>query len=100
MKNALRIGFAAVLLSSVSANAAPVMIDLPQADLTLKAGPGVETAANDCQTCHSLDYIQTQPPRMGTAFWNAEVTKMIKTYGAPISDPDAKTIADYLAQTY
>jgi hypothetical protein len=37
---------------------------------------------------------------MGPAFWNAEVTKMIKTYGAPISDPDAKAIADYLAQTY
>jgi hypothetical protein len=25
---------------------------------------------------------------------------MIKTYGAPIAEADAKTIADYLAQTY
>jgi hypothetical protein len=41
-----------------------------------------------------------QPPKKGKAFWEAEVTKMIKTYGAPINEADAKVIADYLAQTY
>jgi hypothetical protein len=100
MRNALRLGLLAALLSAVSAHASPVGIDLPQPEQTLKPGPGVEIASNDCRTCHSLDYIQTQPPHMGAAFWNAEVTKMIKTYGAPIPDPDAKAIADYLAQTY
>jgi hypothetical protein len=38
--------------------------------------------------------------RPGKAFWEAEVTKMIKVYHAPISDADAKAIADYLAKTY
>jgi sulfite dehydrogenase (cytochrome) subunit B len=31
---------------------------------------------------------------------DAEVTKMIKVYGAPISDADAAVIADYLKQNY
>jgi sulfite dehydrogenase (cytochrome) subunit B len=80
--------------------AAPVSIDLPQPEFTLKPGPGAETAMNDCQICHSLDYILTQPPNMGDKFWDGEVTKMIKTYGAPIPETDAKEIADYLKKNY
>ena len=30
----------------------------------------------------------------------AEVTKMIKAFGAPINDADAKIIADYLKKNY
>jgi uncharacterized protein (DUF697 family) len=41
-----------------------------------------------------------QPAKKGHAFWSAEVTKMIKVYGAPIEEADAKAIADYLAATY
>jgi hypothetical protein len=37
---------------------------------------------------------------MNRGVWDAEVTKMIKAYGAPISDADAKEIADYLAKNY
>jgi hypothetical protein len=37
---------------------------------------------------------------MGHAFWEAEVNKMKKTYGAPIDDADLKGIADYLSATY
>jgi hypothetical protein len=33
-------------------------------------------------------------------FWQAEVTKMIKVYGAPIDDADVGKIVDYLAATY
>jgi len=33
-------------------------------------------------------------------FWQAEVTKMIKVYGAPIEDADVGKIVDYLAATY
>lgn len=33
-------------------------------------------------------------------FWQAEVTKMIKLYGAPIEDADVGKIVDYLAATY
>jgi hypothetical protein len=31
---------------------------------------------------------------------NAEVTKMIKTFGAPICETDVKAIADYLTKNY
>ena len=32
--------------------------------------------------------------------WQGVVTKMIKVYGAPISDPDAQAIVEYLATAY
>jgi len=32
--------------------------------------------------------------------WDAEVTKMIKAFGAPIDDSDALIIRDYLKQNY
>jgi hypothetical protein len=51
-------------------------------------------------SCHSVDYINTQPPQSGKEFWEGEVKKMIKSYHAPISEADAKAIADYLAKTY
>jgi hypothetical protein len=37
---------------------------------------------------------------LNAAGWTAEVTKMIKAFGAPIDDGDAKAIADYLAKNY
>lgn len=49
-----------------------------------------------CGACHSTDYIMTQPPRQGHAFWQSEVTKMIKTFGADIPPADAATIVTYL----
>ena len=92
--------FAAVLtLTSVSV-AEPLTYALPEETATLRPGPGMEAAQNNCLTCHSFDFISTQPPGRGKAFWEAEVTKMIKSYHAPITEEDAKTIADYLAKTY
>lgn len=82
------------------ARAKPVTYDLPEETAVLKPGPGVEAARGNCASCHSADYIAMQPPKKGKAFWEAEVTKMIKVYGAPIEEADAKAIADYLAQTY
>jgi mono/diheme cytochrome c family protein len=84
------------------ASGAPVKIELPEEIAAFKAGPGVEAAQNNCFTCHSPDYINTQPtgPKFGKEFWTAEVTKMIKVFGAPIADDDAKKIIDYLAATY
>jgi sulfite dehydrogenase (cytochrome) subunit B len=74
--------------------------ELPEETATLRPGPGMETAQNNCLTCHSIDYVITQPPNRGKAFWEAEVAKMIKAYHAPINDSDAKAIVDYLAKTY
>lgn len=95
-----RMAAIALLTFTPAAIAEPVTYDLPEETAVLKPGPGVEAAQNNCLACHSADYIQTQPPKRGKAFWDAEVTKMIKVYGAPINEADANTIADYLAQTY
>ena len=85
-----------------SANAAPVSYALPDETAAFKPGPNLEVVQNNCTDCHSADYINTQPrgPKFKKDFWQAEVTKMIKVYGAPIDDADAAKIVDYLAATY
>jgi sulfite dehydrogenase (cytochrome) subunit B len=90
----------AVLIYAGVSCASPLTYTLPEETATLRPGPGMETAQNNCVTCHSLDYISTQPPNRGKAFWQTEVTKMIEAYHAPIDDADAQTIVDYLAKTY
>jgi mono/diheme cytochrome c family protein len=93
---------ALALASGAPASGAPAKIELPEEIAALKPGPGVETAENNCLACHSADYVNTQPTgaKFGREFWTAEVTKMIKVYGAPIADDDARKITDYLAATY
>lgn len=68
--------------------------------LRLKAAPGMETVENNCSSCHSVDYILTNSPFLTRAGWRAEVEKMSKDYGAPISEDDAERIVDYLADNY
>jgi sulfite dehydrogenase (cytochrome) subunit B len=68
--------------------------------IVLKEGPGREKIEASCGSCHSLDYILTNSPFMGRPVWDAEVTKMIKAFGAPINDADAKDIAEYLTRNY
>ena len=81
--------------------AAEKSITLPADDTlaALKPGPGMEVVHNTCVPCHSTDYIVIQP-RGDAKQWQGVVTKMIKVYGAPISDQDAKTIVEYLASAY
>ena len=85
-----------------SAYAAPVSYTLPEETAAFKPGPNVEAAQNNCAACHSADYIATQPqgPKFKRDFWQAEVAKMIKTYGAPIDDSDVPKIVEYLTATY
>ena len=68
--------------------------------VNLKAAPGLDQVEGNCGACHSLDYIEMNSPFLNAAGWKAEVTKMIKAFGAPISEADAKAIADYLAKNY
>jgi hypothetical protein len=84
------------------ADAKPVSYKLPNETAAFKPGPNVEVVQNNCTACHSADYIQTQPrgPKFKEDFWRAEVTKMIKVYGAPIDQGDVGKIVDYLTQTY
>lgn len=76
-------------------------IKLPPDDSTahLKPGPGREVAERNCRSCHSTDYIVWQP-KFDVARWQGEVNKMISTYGARITETDARTIAEYLGKAY
>jgi len=79
-----------------------ILYKLPKETAAFKPGPNLEIVQNNCLGCHSADYVQTQPigPKFKRDFWQAEVTKMIKVYGAPIDETDVGKIVDYLAQTY
>jgi mono/diheme cytochrome c family protein len=68
--------------------------------IELKKADGVDKVEANCQACHTLAYIPMNSKFLNAAGWNAEVTKMVKAYGAPIEDADAKAIADYLAKNY
>ncbi len=65
----------------------------------LRPGPGVEAAQRHCLTCHSTDYIVMQPPGDARQ-WQGVVTKMIRVFGAPIGDADARDIVEYLGRAY
>ncbi|CAB3681074.1 sulfite:cytochrome C oxidoreductase subunit B [Achromobacter sp. SIMBA_011] len=98
------IPFARLALALAAAGAvAPAYaldIQLPQETATLHpgAGPGAQ-AATLCLMCHSVDYLSSQPP-MPLGFWDAEVRKMVGTYGAPIPAEQVPLIVEYLNQAY
>ena len=66
----------------------------------LKRAPGLHEVEVNCGGCHSLDYISMNSTFLDAAGWDAEVTKMINAFGAPIDPADAKIIADYLRNNY
>ena len=90
----------ALMTTGVVALAKPRSIVLPEETTQFIEAPGAEVARNNCLACHSADYIATQPPKKGQAFWTAEVQKMIKAYKAPIEPADAEIIAKYLSENY
>jgi mono/diheme cytochrome c family protein len=78
--------------------ALPALAD--EKPIALKKMPGLDKIEGNCGACHSLDYIAMNSPFMNAATWDAEVTKMIKAFGAPISDADAAAIKEYLKANY
>jgi mono/diheme cytochrome c family protein len=70
-------------------------IKLPEAPYELPPGKGRETVTAQCAVCHTLAYIPIQPP-LSREVWTAEVTKMQKTFSAPIPDDKVAEIIDYL----
>ena len=58
---------------------------------------GVELFKSSCITCHSLRYIEMQPP-FPRKTWEKIVEKMVKNFGAPIPDSSAKAIVNYLVE--
>jgi sulfite dehydrogenase (cytochrome) subunit B len=95
----LAIAGASVLSLPFVLKAEPRAYVLPPETVRLLPGPGVEAAA-PCTGCHSPDYIKTQPPGQGKAFWTATVNKMRKVFGAPVEEEDVAKVVDYLAATY
>jgi hypothetical protein len=89
-------------LGVVAARAVPVVYKLPEETAAFKSGPNLDVVQANCTGCHSSDYVNTQPRNVKSKkdFWQAEVTKMIKVYGAPIEDADVPKIVNYLAATY
>ena len=89
-------------LGLAAASAAPVAYKLPDETAAFKAGANLEAVQNNCSACHSADYVKTQPrgEKFRKDFWTAEVTKMIKVYGAPIEEKDVGAIVDYLTANY
>ncbi len=68
--------------------------------IPMQDAPGVDVLEDNCGTCHSLDYIRMNSRFMDAKTWEAEVNKMIKTFGAPISEEDSKIILEYLIKNY
>jgi len=97
------LGSGVVLLALVASAIAAADKTMPMppdhAYATLKPGPGLEVTRQQCVSCHSTDYIVMQP-RGNAKQWDGVVTKMIKVFGAPVNDQDAKTIVEYLATQY
>ena len=87
-------------LTSAAVFAGTLKIELPAESATLRPGPGVDLANGQCLTCHSAEYVTTQPRDKPLAFWKAEVEKMRKVYGAPVPEDQIQAIAEYLTRSY
>lgn len=86
------IAIAALLL------ALPAVAD--ELPIELKDGPGRDLVENNCNACHSLDYIQMNSPFLDEKKWEATVKKMIDKMGAPIAEGDVAGIIAYLSAQY
>jgi len=88
------------ILCAVTIAAAAGVALAQESKLELKPGPGRDLVMGYCVMCHSVDYIPSNSPFMTRQVWDAEVTKMIKAYGAQIPADDATKIVDYLTTNY
>ena len=89
-----------VVVAMIAAFAGATAAGAEERLVELKPGPGLDNVEGHSGACHSIHYIQINSPFLNAAGWNAEVTKMIKAFGAPIDAADAKAIVDYLAKNY
>lgn len=65
----------------------------------LTEGEGQAETEGFCSLCHSTRYITMQPP-LPAASWEAELTRLRKTFGAPVPVPPAALIIKYLQAHY
>lgn len=93
------IALAAMGAGVAALNAGVMKIELPPETASFKPGSEGGIANAQCLTCHSVEYVKTQPP-MPLAFWSAEVKKMRDKYAAPIPEDQMDQLAHYLAENY
>ena len=77
-------------------------IQLPPETAVFKPSelPGYMLVQRNCMTCHSVHYIQSQPPASPRSYWEATVKKMRVPFDAKFADEDIPAIVDYLVKTY
>lgn len=93
------IASAALLSTAVAAK--PVTFALPEESVPVDlADAEGEPVVNACSTCHSLEYITTQPRGKGAQFWKDSVAKMVNVYKAPLEPADADEVASALARKF
>lgn len=71
-------------------------ISLPAHGREFSGGPQAAVANTYCLMCHSGGMVMTQPP-LTLSRWQAELRKMIKTYGCPLPQSDIDELAQYIA---
>lgn len=64
-------------------------------NLAMPPGPGADAYNANCVLCHTNRYVLMQP-KFARKTWEAEVTKMVNVYGAPVAEAAQKEIVDYL----
>lgn len=96
----IRILLAASALAPYSAIALDIQLPPETAVFKPSELPGYMLAQRNCMTCHSVHYIQSQPPSSSRDYWEATVKKMRVPFGAKLADEDIPAIVDYLVKTY
>jgi hypothetical protein len=100
MKSKFVLLLAPFALNAVPTHAAETTLPAEKARLADSPLPGAALATAFCYTCHSAEYTLYQPPTSSRTYWKNTVTKMQKTFGAPIPDDAIDPITDYLVKTY
>lgn len=96
----IRILLATSALAPYSAIALDIQLPPETAVFKPSELPGYTLAQRNCMTCHSVHYIQSQPPASPRDYWEATVKKMRVPFGAKLADEDIPAIVDYLVKTY
>jgi cytochrome c551/c552 len=96
----IRILLAANAFATYSAVALDIQLPPETAVFKPSELPGYTLAQRNCMICHSVHYIQSQPPASPRSYWEATVKKMKVPFGAKFADEDIPAIVDYLVKTY
>ena len=100
MKTRAKIFLLLLAVAATLAGAKEITLPEEKAQLAESPLPGYALATALCYTCHSVDYVLYQPSSTSRAWWKTTMTKMQKTFAAPIPDSAMEPLIDYLVKTY